>query len=418
MQNIYFSGISGTGIGPLAEMAKDAEYAVFGSDTHEGAITSELRQKGIDPSVGPQDGAYLRKVHAEHPIDWFVYTSSLSANHSELAVARGLGIRATKRDDFLSQLISNKNLKLVAIAGTHGKTTTTAMLIWVCHKLDLPVSYLVGSTLSWGPSGHFDPNSEFFIYEADEYDRNFLAFHPWLAVITTETYDHPDIYKTPAEYHNAFAQFRSQSQHVIAAADVLPLPDLTLPGELRRNDARFAFSALSMMILGSTTNITNLSVNAATVTPILNTFPGAGRRFEHIADGVYSDYAHHPEEVAATIKMAHELAEIEGYKGVTAIYEPHQNSRQHQVRDDYHNAFADVDHLFWLPTYLTREDENLSTITPADFIATLANGNVAQPAQLDAHLAQTLRDLRSQNHLILLMTAGPADPWLRQVFNP
>jgi len=411
--NIYFSGISGTGIGPLAELAFDAGHTVFGSDRAEGAVTKELREKGAKLHIGDQNGNFLRSVHEQTKIDWLVYTSALPSDHPELLLAKELGIKITKRDDFLTHLIKQHQLKLVAIAGTHGKTTTTAMVVWACHQLKIPTSYLVGSTLSWDNSGKFTKNNDFFVYEADEYDHNFLKFHPWLGVITTETYDHPDIYKTPDEYQKAFEQFRSQSEHVISEVDALPINGLTLVGELRRHNAQLAFSALSMMAL-ETSNVS--SVSSSDIIEALNAFPGAGRRFEQIIPGVFSDYGHHPEEVAATIKMAHELVSQDNYKGLAVIYEPHQNTRQHEVKDGYKNAFLDADKVFWLPTYLTRENPKLKTLTPQDFIATLENKTIAQPAETDEDLANTLKDLHHQNYLILLMTAGPADAWLRQVF--
>ena len=175
---VYFSGISGTGIGPLAEFAQDAGFEVFGSDLQRGAISQELESRKIDVSYGPQDGSFFRKKLNEGGIDWFVYTSALPKDHAELALAKNLGIKCTKRDEFIAEVIRQKNLKMLAVAGTHGKTTTTSILIWTMIQLNIPVSYLVGSTLGWAKSGIFDEQSEYFVYEADEYDRNFLKFHP------------------------------------------------------------------------------------------------------------------------------------------------------------------------------------------------------------------------------------------------
>src|SRR5690606_5798559 len=111
-----------------------------------------------------------------------------------------LGIKVAKRDELLARILHEKNLKLIAVAGTHGKTTTTGMMVWLLQQLGVPVSYSVGSTLSFGPSGKFDPKSEYFVYECDEFDRNFLHFHPYLSLITSVGYDHPDIYPTPENY--------------------------------------------------------------------------------------------------------------------------------------------------------------------------------------------------------------------------
>ena len=197
--HIYFSGISGVAIGPLARIARDAGHTVTGSDLAENLVTEELRQAGITFTIG-QDGSYLREVHAASPLDWFVYTAALPADHPELALAKELGIRVSKRDEFLAEFLKEQNLKLIAISGTHGKTTTTGMTVWALKQLGVPVSYSVGSTLSFGPSGAFDPDSEYFVYECDEYDKNLLHFSPYLSLLTSIDYDHPDTYPTEEEY--------------------------------------------------------------------------------------------------------------------------------------------------------------------------------------------------------------------------
>ena len=153
--NVYFSGISGTGIGPLAELAQDAGFTVFGSDLKPGAISDELKSRQIEISYGEQDGVFLQKKIDEDGIDWLVYTSALPKDHIELQIAQKAGIRCTKRDEFLAELIKQKNLKMIAVAGTHGKTTTTAMIVWAMMQLKIPVSYLIGTTISWGNGGKF-----------------------------------------------------------------------------------------------------------------------------------------------------------------------------------------------------------------------------------------------------------------------
>mgnify|MGYP002513835815 CR=1 FL=1 len=119
--NIYISGISGTGMGPLALMAKAAELNVCGSDLAKGAVYDELVKAGIEVKIGPQDGEFLREKLAEG-VDWFVYTSALPETHVELVMAREAGIKCTKRDDFTAYLVEKLGLKMVAVAGTHGKT--------------------------------------------------------------------------------------------------------------------------------------------------------------------------------------------------------------------------------------------------------------------------------------------------------
>ena len=403
--NIYISGISGTGMGPLALMAKGAGFKVFGSDLEKGAIYDELIDAGIEVSIGQQDGKFLEEKLTEG-VDWFVYTSALRADHAELKLARETGLKCTKRDDFTEYLVKELGLKMVAVAGTHGKTTTTAMIVWTALKLDLPVSYVVGTTLGFAPSGAYRQGDEFFIYEADEYDRNFLKFHPWLAVIPSVSNEHPDIYPTKEEYETAFEQFKSQSGQVIVVDG--EVEGLKLAGAARRADAGLAMRAIKMMAP---------EINEERIVEILNEFPGVGRRFERICDGVYTDYAHHPEEIAATVEIAREEAELTGRKGVVVVYQPHQNTRQHEVRDGYKDAFSGVERVYWLPTYLTRENSELKVLTPEDLIEGLANAEIAEPAKLDDELAGKLQKAVDEEHLVILMTAGPADGWFRKNFS-
>lgn len=401
-------------MGPLALMAKQAGLEVAGSDLAEGAILPELEAAGIEVEIGAQDGVALRKFAETGGETWLVRTSALPEDAAEMEVARELGLRISKRDELIAYLVEELGLKMVAVAGTHGKTTTTGMIIWGCVQLGIPAAYLVGTTLGFAAAGSFNPGDKYFIYEADEYDRNFLHYHPWLSVITYVSYDHPDIYPTEKDYQNAFSEFEKQSGEVIKS--VAEEPKITLPGRLRREDATMAYLALKRLrddargLQGDSGPSDNAILEA------LNAFPGVFRRFERVTEGVYSDYAHHPEEVEATIEMAREEAELGGFTGVVVVYEPHQNTRQHQIHHGYKTAFSEADKVFWLPTYLTREDQSLKILTPGDFVAELT-GVDAEVAEADAELAEKLKKLREQGYLIVLMTAGPADGWLRKVFH-
>lgn len=403
---IYISGISGTGMGPLALMAASAGFEVCGSDLSKGAIYDELVKAGVDVSIGEQDGKFL-EAKIKEGVEWFVHTSALPADAPELLVAKEAGIRISKRDNLTEFLVQKLGLKMVAVAGTHGKTTTTSMIIWAALKLGLPVSYVVGTTLGFAPSGAYSDGDKYFIYEADEYDRNFLKFHPWISIITSVSYDHPDIYKTPEEYKEAFEQFKKQSENVIS--DYIPFSDFKLAGEARREDAGFAMQAISAIVDNE-----NLGIDDGKIVKVLNKFPGVGRRFERLADGIYTDYAHHPEEIKATMDVALDEMELKGFRGVVVVYQPHQNTRQHEVQDLYYDAFIGAEKVFWLPTYLTRENPDLPVLGPIDFINQLNNAEVAEPAELDDELWEKLSKYRDEGYLVILMSAGPADGWLRE----
>lgn len=412
--NIFFSGIGGVAIGPLAQIAHEAGHTVMGSDMAESLMTKELQIRGITVSIG-QDGSLLEAEHSVTPIDWFVYTAALPADHPELALAKALGIKSTKRDELLSHIIEEKGLKLIAVSGTHGKTTTTGMLVWAMKQLGIPVSYSIGTTVSFGPSGRYDPESEYFVYECDEFDRNFLHFTPTLSIITSIGYDHSDTYPTKAEYASAFRQFIHQSdfailwQHDSDAIDARypnswcmqddeQLRDLALAGEHNRRNGTLVLKALEKLGIGE-----NQDNRRA-----LESFPGTNRRFEKLADNVYSDYGHHPTEIAATLQMAREISDR-----VVLVYQPHQNSRQYEIKTLYRNCFRDAEKIYWLPTYLSREDPDKAILTPLDLTADISNASDIVPVELDDELWTTIELHRESGDLVLCMGAGSIDGWVR-----
>jgi len=304
--HIFFSGIGGTGIGPLALIAKQAGYKVSGSDKQNSQYVEYLKMHGITEIHIGQTEAAIAVVHAQHPIDWFVYSSALpkeNPDHAELQFVTANGIKQSKRDEFLNQILQEKNLKLIAIAGTHGKSTTTAMAIWLFKELALPISYSVGAKLSFGEMGQFDPKSDYFVYECDEFDRNFLAFHPFMSLISGIAWDHHEVFPTANEYNQAFKDFLAQSKFkvmwqedcltlsvakdntysVLNKSDV-GLDSFTLPGEVNRRNAWLVVKAVQ--------HLTREPVDK--LLEIMNRFPGLSRRMEQIAPRLYSDYAHTP----------------------------------------------------------------------------------------------------------------------------
>lgn len=416
--NIYFSGIGGVGIGPLAEIARDAGHKIQGSDLHDSLVTDELRTQGVAIS-NDQSGAFLERCHVSQPIDMVVYTASLPSDHPELTKARELGIYTAKRDELLGRIIKEKDLKLIAVAGTHGKTTTTAMAVWTLRQLGVPVSYSVGSTMSFAPSGHLDPESDYFVYECDEYDRNFLHFNPYVSLITSIDYDHPDTYPTQRTYADAFTQFIAQSQHTImwerdTVIDVRPsrhswllhdpeILDFSIAGQHNRANATLVAKLCEYLGFG----------DAALIKHAVESFPGTSRRFEKLADNLYTDYGHHPVEIAATLQLARELSEH-----VVLVYQPHQNTRQHNVRSGYTTCMELAEEIYWLPTYRSREDPSLPMLLPQELTARLTNRNRVTYAELDDKLREHIEWARTNGKLVVCMGAGDIDEWVRQAVHP
>lgn len=412
--NIYFSGLGGVGIGPLAQIARDAGETVIGSDLAESLVTQELRKQGVPIHIG-QDGSFLKDSHATTPFDWFVYTAALPDDHPELELARELGIRTAKRDAFLAEFIKEKNLKLIAISGTHGKTSTTGLMVWTLKQLGIPVSYSVGSTISFGPSGAYDPKSEFFVYECDEYDRNFLNFSPYISLLPSVDYDHPDTYPSEESYRSAFSQYIEQSGLTITWRSVIEfikpetgtiwelnpdeVLDITLPGEHNRRNATLVNKALEYLKIDQ----------QETITKALETFPGTDRRFEKLGENLYSDYGHHPEEIAATLQLAREISD-----DVILVYQPHQNWRQHFIRDQYTTQFESAKTIYWLPTYLTREDPTQEVLTPHELTENISNKDAITYVDLNDSLWDTIQAHRQAGALVVCMGAGTIDSWARE----
>lgn len=429
--HIYFSGIGGHGIGPLAIIAQQAGYVVSGSDKQESTETRALQQQGIQLHVG-QSADAIAAIHAAHPIDWLVFSSAIlrdQPNHPELAFAKIQGIRFSKRDELLNKIIGDRHLKLVAVAGTHGKTTTTAMLVWLYKELGLPVSYSVGAEIGFAAMGHFDPASTHFVYECDEFDRNFLSFHPHLSAITGIAWDHHEIFATQEAYNQAFRDFIGQSgqtiiwQRDLAALDLAPsdtihtlnthdpgIDQLKIAGRFNREDAWLALHTAQRMT-GATLDELRSGINH---------FPGLQQRMEQLAPNLYTNYAHTPEKIVGGMSTALELAKQRA-QDVVVIYEPLTNRRQHYIKNDYRGSFAGAKKLYWVPTYLAREDPNLPVLTPAELIQNLSDPGLAEPAALNDELLARIHEHLQRGDMVVAMGAsgaGSMDEWLRQHFGP
>ena len=430
--HIYFSGIGGAGMAPLAVLAKDAGYDVSGSDIKKTQYFDYLEGKGItDLHVGQSDGQ-IANANIEKPIDWFVYSSALNTvqNHPELEYCKAQGIRTSKRDELLNQIIDDKKLKLIAIAGTHGKTTTTAMAIWALQQLGVKASYLVGATLSFGDMGAYESGSQYFVYECDEFDHNFLHFNPFFSIISGVGYDHHEIYPTREDYNQAFRDFLGQSQRAILWQDDVSrlsldetdekftieseanpaIGDIQLAGLYNRRDAWLVIKAISQ-ITGATVD----EVKSA-----LDKFPGVSRRFEQIIPNLYSDDAHTPEKIIGCMSVTRETAAA-GSQKIVVLYEPLTNRRMHYLGKAHHSVFEGADAIYWLPSYLAREDPTQKVLTPQELIKNLDPDlqTLAQPAKKNEALRHIIQQHLDQGYLVVAMAGGGGDSldeWLRKEF--
>lgn len=430
--HIFFSGIGGTAIGPLALIAQQAGYTVSGSDKQPSQYIDYLRKHGVtDIHIG-QTREAIATAHQKQPIDWYVYSSAVekeNPNHPELVFCKEVGIHTSKRDELLNEIITRAKLKLVAIAGTHGKTTTTAMVVWLCKQLKLPISYSVGAKISFGEMGHYSPESQYFVYEADEFDRNFLAFKPHISLITGVSWDHHEIFPTRNDYQQAFRDFINQSRSVwlweedAAYLELLQqdnfhiespknpfVSQIGLDGLYNRLDAWLAICAVRQL--------TNAPLEV--LIGHMNHFPGSQRRMEKIVPNLYSDYAHTPEKIRGAMSVALEMA-APRHQNVVVVYEPLTNRRQHYMIDDYKDCFAGAHKVYWIPSYLAREDPTQFVIPPAEMIRHLSDPTIAEAMERDEHLQRTIARHLDEGDLVVGMAGGGGDSldeWLRQNFKP
>ncbi len=428
--HIYFSGIGGAGIGPLAQIAHQAGYRVSGSDKQDSQYIQYLRKHGISDIHIGQGRSGIAAVHEKQPIDWLVYTSALPLENPdapELAYCREQDIKTSKRDELLNTILAEQKLKLIAIAGTHGKTTTTAMVTWLFKCLGEPVSYLLPAKTNFAEMGEFDKKSTYFVYECDEFDRNFLAYEPAIGLITGVSWDHHEIFPTREDYQDAFREFIQQSGHTFIwreDADYLGLEDgdgvsVLDSGEGRINDIKLLgrYNRLDAWLAVQ-------AVHRATQEPVeklvglMNDFPGLSRRMERITPNLYSDYAHTPEKIRGAMSVATEMAAENGQK-VVVVYEPLTNRRQHYMADDYQDCFDGATALYWIPSYLAREDPDQRVIPPAELITHLSDPSVAKTMERGRQLKNAIQEHLDAGDMVVCMAGGGGDSlddWLRQEF--
>ncbi len=428
--HIFFSGIGGTGIGPLALVAKQAGFTVSGSDKQDSQYVAYLKKQGIANIHIGQEREHIAAVHARQPIDWYVYSSAVAIenpNAPEFAFCREQHIHTSKRDELLNHILTEKNLKLIAVAGTHGKTTTTAMTVWLFGQLRFPVSYILPAKSDFAAMGAYDPSAEYFVYEADEFDRNFLAFEPFMSLITGVSWDHHEIFPTREDYQQAFREFIEQSKESILWQednDYLQLENLPhtlvqtsdnphveaikLKGAYNRLDAWLVIAAVHRLT----------KVPVLELVTLMGRFPGLQRRMEQIAPNLYSDYAHTPEKIRGAMSVALEMAS-ERNQPLVVVYEPLTDRRQHYMIDDYQDCFGGASKVYWLPSYLAREDSAQRILTPQELIAHLADPSIAVPMQRDKHLRQAIQRHVDNGDMVVCMAGGGGDSldeWIRRTF--
>ena len=430
IKKVFFIGIGGIGISAIARMMFLDGKEVSGSDMSGSNITEELETLGIKITIGqsfeliPDD------------VDLIVYTIAIPHYDPKLfKQITDMGIIYKSYPEMLGIVTANKYT--IAVSGTHGKTTTTAMIAKVLIDAEKDPSVIVGSLLKDYKSNLIVGQSEFFVVEACEYERSFLNVKPKILVITNVEADHLDYYKDLADIQRAFGEMVAQTEnfvvynskdintHVLVSeyekasgkVQVVDyskyldqVPELAVPGAHNRLDAAAAYAVAE--ILGIQEGITQKS---------LAEFGGTWRRLEKkgvTAEGtvVYDDYAHHPTEVRASLQALREIYP-KGEKNIVVIFQPHLYSRTKALFADFVTCFKEADRVLLLPIYFAREDKDESVSSEKLAEAMSKNGVQVQAfADFESAEQAVLAFNLGSNDVFVTMGAGEANKVSEKVF--
>ena len=431
---IHFVGIAGAGMRALAELIARRGVAVTGCDANPGP-TEDLAALGIS----------VVKGHSPDHVDGareLIVTSAMPRNHPELARARELGIPITRRAEALGRAVAGG--RVVGIAGTHGKTTTTVMTTAVLAGAGLrPTGIAGGRVAEWKGNLHYE-SDELFVVEADEYDRSFLTLTPDVAVVTNVEADHLDIYRDLEDIRSTFSLYVRDAAAIVLCDDDAGARSLALPSSaelvrygIKSRDARLIASdvrsdgqstTFSVSYDGDSLgdvalrvpgyhNVQNalaaigvglaLGVSLDAMRGGLLKFGGVDRRFQRLFDiagvTIVDDYAHHPTEIAATLQAAR--ASYPGRR-LVAAFQPHLFSRTRDFADAFGEALCAADSVFLAEIYPARE-QPIPGIT-SDLVATAMQreGSPAVWQGARADLAEALTQFVRDGDVVITMGAG------------
>ena len=397
IKSVFFIGIGGIGISALAKMMHSRGIYVSGvNDDEIGKTLDTLKEEGI-PVVWLKDFKDLPQA------DMYVYSDAWLYRGPEIIEsAKHTGKATLSYFEALGEFA--KNYKVIAISGTHGKTTTTAMMAEVMVDAGLDPTAIVGSFVKRFGSNFRAGKSEYLVVEADEYNRHMLYLRPFIGAITNIEADHLDCYKDLDDIKQAFDQFLSQSTHKVTDYEKYldKVPKLLVPGEHNRKDAAVVLAIADLLQIPEEVTLKSLQG-----------FAGTWRRLEKkgVTDHgvtIYDDYAHHPTEIKASLQALREIYP-KGEKVVTVLFQPHLYSRTKALFDDFAQSFDGADRIFLLPIYFAREDkdESISSEKLADAI--VKNGDTAQAFGTFEEAETYIKGLKfGENDVFITMGAGEA----------
>ncbi|MEM7582141.1 MAG: UDP-N-acetylmuramate--L-alanine ligase [Acidobacteriota bacterium] len=411
LSHVHFVGIGGAGMSGIAEVLLDYDIEVSGCDQARSATTRRLERLGVKVFQGHSPD-HLAGV------DLVVKSSAISDQNEEIRAARERGITVIRRAEMLGELMRLKYG--IAIAGTHGKTTTTSLIGTLLTECGLDPTVIVGGRMRVSGTGARVGRSNYLVAEADEFDRSFLRLMPILAIVTNIDLDHLDTYADLDAIREAFLDFAGRvpffgqvilclddannqkilphlaSEHRVVTYGLSPQANLYAHDlEATPDGCRFSVTAAGEGLLGSIAspmpgshNVRNalaavavgraLGLEFPRIAEALESFGGVHRRFERVGEwhgaAVIDDYAHHPTEVAATLDAARQSFP----KGrILAIFQPHLYSRTRDLCDDFASSLMAADSVIVSSIYASRESP----------IAGVSGEDVVASARLSGHRA-------------------------------
>ncbi len=413
-QHVHFVGIGGSGMSSLAQLLHTDGRVITGSDLKPSKVAETLAIAGIKILIGQDEHAIPRGVEA------IIYSAAIpELDPKFFKQLKKIGVPLYEYHEAVGEYANQKHT--VAIAGTHGKTTTTAMIASILKAADIGASALVGGVMNDTGSGVYAGTGDTFVVEADEYKNGFLHLSPSVLVITNIDHDHVNFFTDLSAVQNSFKQLirkvpvdgviicNPEDPHVAPVIAKTKHPvidytsvsldgvDLKVPGEHNRNNAKAALAAVGI-----------LGISPEIATKTLSHFSGTGRRFEYkgkMKNGalVYDDYAHNSQKVSAAIAGAREAFPD---KKVTVVFQPHLFSRTRAFLGDFAKALSLADSIIVTDIYAAREKLDLS-VTAKDLVREIhkLNKNVSHSSVFGEVVSELCMNA-SEKDLIMTMGAG------------
>lgn len=442
-QHIHFIGIAGVGLSAIARVLLDQGFTITGSDMRTTDMTKSLENDGATIYHG-HNAAYVGDA------ELVVASSAISSEHIEILTALSEGIPVYKRKDIIESVM--RGHFNIAVAGTHGKTTTTSMIAYLLLQAGKNPNYIVGGTMGNTGKNAGIGTGNTFVIEADEYDNMYHGLRPNLEVITNIEHDHPDFFKTPHELITSYSRFVGllpADGILVGCADdaiasiflrnrlIVQLPVISYGIQntqanwravnIRTVEGKTQFTVIAdEKTLGDVTlsvpgqhNVLNAlaalivadqqGIAFGEAAKILEGFKNSGRRFDIKGERegviVVDDYAHHPTEIQATLSAARERYPNHQ---IWAVWQPHTYTRVKQFLSGFIAAFGDADHVLITPIYAARE-QPLEGISSLNIVAEMTHHPSVRYVPELSDTVEMLREWVKSPAVILILSAGDAN---------